>query len=388
MKTIVTGGTGFIGSHLVKALLERGRRVIIASDFAHLGTENLVDLGLTTSDIEVRKADLRDYAQTLKAIEGADVIFHLAARVGSLEYLHGSEMSELVTLQTNLLIDTNVFKACLEKEVKELIYASSCAVYPMQSQFSSDAIFSESDLDLTQSTVSSPQSLVNPADSQNSHSRLRTQDFGLTTIDSRLPTINPDGGYGWAKLLGELQLSWMAGTADSRLMTPDSRLATITVGIARIFNVYGENEPLGQRAHVVADLIRKAILYPKEDFVVYGDGKQSRDFLYVSDCVDALLKLEAALSNSTNSMNSTNSITVNIGSSIPVPIGVLAEKIVEFSGKGIEIKHDLSKPVGPCSRTANTEKAKTLLGWEPKVSLEEGLRRTYHWVEKKVKSSR
>jgi nucleoside-diphosphate-sugar epimerase len=364
-KVVVTGGTGFIGSHLVKSLVEQGKKVIVVSDFARLGTENLVDLGLKTSDMELRKADLTDYSQTLKVIEGADVVYHLAARVGSLEYLHSSEQAELSALQTNLVIDANVFKACLERGVHKIIYASSCAVYPMDRQFSPGAIFSEADLDLTQSTVSSPQSLVNPADSQNSHSRLRTQDFGLTTIDSRLPTIYPDGGYGWAKVIGEIQLNWMKG---------------IDIGIARIFNVYGENEPLGERAHVVGDLIQKAILYQGGDFIIRGDGNQTRDFLYVSDCIEALLKLKQKLSNSTTPM------TINIGSGKPTTIRTTAEKVVKLSGRKVNIIYNPTKAVGPISRTADITKAKALLGWEPKVSLDEGLRYTYYWVEKKISS--
>ncbi|MDI6814838.1 MAG: NAD-dependent epimerase/dehydratase family protein, partial [Dehalococcoidales bacterium] len=336
MKTLVTGGTGFIGSHLVKALLEQGREVIVASDFSRLGMENLADLGLRVSDIEVREADLSDYAQALRAVEGAGVIFHLAARVGSLEYLHGSAQAELAALQTNLVIDANVFKACLEKGVQKIIYASSCAVYPMHKQSSSDAIFSESDLILA----------FNPQ------------------------PLNPDGGYGWAKLLGEIQLSWMGGN----------------IGIARIFNVYGENEPLGEKAHVIGDLIQKTILSPERDLIVRGDGNQTRDFLYVSDCVDALLKLEQKLSN-TNSKDSRNSLTLNIGSGKAVSIRTIAEKVVEVSGKNIGIKYDLSKPVGPISRTADITKARTLLNWQPRVTLDEGLNQTYAWAEKRLKKS-
>lgn len=327
-----------------------------------IGRQN--DLGLTTSDIEVKKVDLRDYAQTLKAIEGADVIFHLAARVGSIEYLHGSEMSELAALQTNLMLDANVFKACLEEGVKKIIYASSCAVYPMQPQFSSDAILSEPDLDLKALT----------------HCTQETQSTQQTigTANYRLPTVSPDGGYGWAKLMGELQLSLMARTTNSRLKTQDSGLSTIKIGIARIFNVYGENEPLRKRAHVIADLARKAILYPKEEFIVYGDGNQTRDFLYISDCVDALLKLEAALS------NSANFITVNVGSGRATSVKEIAEKIIQISGRDINQKYNPGKSAGPLSRTADITKAKTLLGWEPKVSLDDGLRRTYTWAKKRL----
>lgn len=334
MKTVVAGGTGFIGSHLVKALLEGGREVIVASDFAHLGNGNLSALGIKPSEIELRQVDLSDYRQALKAVEGADSVFHLAARVGSLEYLHGSEFAELIAVQTNLVIDANTFKACLEKKVKKIVYASSCAVYNMDRQYSHGAIFSEDDLLLSQGQV---QKRNNEQDS----------------------VLNPDGGYGWAKLMGEIQLGWMKN---------------IDIGIARIFNVYGENEPLGGKAHAIADLIRKAILYPREGFTVRGDGRQSRDFLYVSDCIDALLKLERKAFNPP--------VTVNIGSGKPTSIGTIAEKAVQISGKDIKIAYDTAWPVGPISRTADISRAEAILNWQPKVSLEDGLGHTYSWIQR------
>lgn len=330
-KVLVTGGTGFVGSHLVKKLLDEGRQVIVVSDFAQLGLENLTDLGILPSHIEISKLDLTQYEQALQAVKSVEVVFHLAAQVGSLTYLHGSDTAELAALQTNLLIDANVFRACLESGVKKLVYASSCAVYPMNKQFSPGAILSEDDLNLEHRT---PEPII-------------------------FQSINPDGGYGWAKLIGEIQLSWMKN---------------IAIGIARIFNVYGENEPLGERAHVIADLIQKAILYPQEDFIVRGDGTQSRDFLYISDCVDALLKLEAKASYPL--------ITVNIGSGKAVSITKLTEEIIRVSGKEITPRYDPEKPVGPLSRTADITRAKTLLNWQPKIDLAEGIKRTYNWAKK------
>ena len=128
---------------------------------------------------------------------------------------------------------------------------------------------------------------------------------------------------------------------------------------------------------MITDLISKAILYPNKEFVVRGDGKQSRDFLYVSDCVDALLKLEEKVSNPP--------ITVNIGSGKAVSISTIAEKAVELSGKDIKIAYDPAQPVGPLSRIGDITRARALLNWQPKVSLDEGLRHTYEWVERRLK---
>jgi nucleoside-diphosphate-sugar epimerase len=204
----------------------------------------------------------------------------------------------------------------------------------MDKQIAAGAVFKESDL------------LLSPS---------------FDPADLKPGMINPDGGYGWAKLMGELQLWWSRNT---------------DIGIARIFSAYGENEPLGEKAHAIGDLIQRAILNKGGDFRVYGDGKQSRDFIYVTDCVRAMLKLEEKASNPP--------LTANIGSGQVVNIGALAEKIVGISGKKFNIVFDPTKPVGPVSRTSDMSKAKTVLDWEPEVSLDEGLRRTYAWAERKL----
>ncbi|MGB6837536.1 MAG: NAD-dependent epimerase/dehydratase family protein [Dehalococcoidia bacterium] len=314
MKTVVTGGAGFIGSHLVKRLVEQGREVVVADDFSRGKAQNLLDLGIR---LDPHPIDLRDYQQALESLDGAESVFHLAARVGSVEFLHGSDMAELLALQANLTIDANVLKACLETGVKTLVYASSVSVYPIDTQQRYDVLFTEDDVRY----------------------------------------INPEGGYGWAKLLGEIQVQWMRG---------------LNRGIARIFNIYGENEEPDENAHVVPALMRKGILYPQEEFLVWGDGNQTRDLLYVADAVEALLTLEGK--------TSSPPVVVNIGSGEALPVRALANKIVEISGKAIEPSYDPTKPVGPLSRTAAISRAKALLGWEPEVSLDEGLSRTYRWV--------
>jgi GDP-D-mannose 3',5'-epimerase len=322
MNVAVTGGTGFIGSHVVKKLVEQRRKVVVVADFAHLGMENLAGLGISASELEVRKADLTDYCQAQTALGGVEVVFHLAAMVGSLKYLHGTEMAELTTLQRNLAIDANVFRVCLEDGVQKLVYASSCAVYPMDRQYAQGAVFVEEDL----------------------------------------TSINPDGGYGWSKLLGEIQLGWMKG---------------IDIGIARIYSAYGENEPIEEgKAHAIGDLTRKVVLSTQPELKVQGDGTQSRDFLYVADCADALLRVEEKASSPP--------LIVNIGSGRPTSIGTIAEKLVALSGKDIRLTYDLSQPTGPVSRTADMIRAREVLGWQPEVSLDDGLGQTYQWVKSRL----
>lgn len=330
MKTVVTGGNGFIGSHLVRMLVESGREVAVASSFSP-SKDYLDEMGVK---VERRNVDLRDYRDAQEAVGGADSVFHLAARIGNLTYLHGTQTAELACLQTNLSIDANVFRACFEAGVKKIVYTSSCAVYATDRQMTTGAVFTEQDLPLSPS-------------------------FDPMVLKAGM--VNPDGGYGWAKLMGELQLWWARQT---------------DIGIARIFSAYGVNEPLGAKAHAMADLMQRAIMNPGGDFVVYGDGKQTRDFLYVTDCAQTLMKLEEKASNPP--------ITANVGSGQAVSIADLARRIVDISGKKFNLVFDNTKPVGPVSRTADMAETKARLGWEPSISLEDGLSRTYKWAEEQL----
>jgi nucleoside-diphosphate-sugar epimerase len=137
--------------------------------------------------------------------------------------------------------------------------------------------------------------------------------------------------------MGEIELGWKTG---------------IDMRIARIFDIYGPNEPLGEKIHVIGDLISKVIHHSGGDFIVRGDGKQSRDFLFISDCVDALIKLEEKTSSSL--------ITVNIGSGQPTEIGALACKLVDISGKNINLFFNPIKPASSVSRAADISRAKCL----------------------------
>jgi GDP-D-mannose 3',5'-epimerase len=316
MKTVITGGAGFIGANLVRRLLSERRDLRVVDNVSRGHSENLRGL----RDVEIMTADLRIFDQAEQALRDVDVVFHLAARVGSVQYLHGSKHAELTTLQDNLLIDTNVFKAAARSESR-VIYASSVSVYPIDRQNRTGAKFTESESS----------------------------------------EVNPEGGYGWAKFIGEIQLGMMERCKSAS---------------ARIFNAYGEYSDYGQSAQVVPSLIKKAIVFPSEPFIVWGDGSQTRCLLYIQDCIDALLELEKHASYPPR--------TVNIGSEQETTIRDLASLIIKISGKSIAPKFDSSAPVGPISRVPDTSKAKQILGWVPKVSLEEGLKRTYDFMSKQI----
>jgi len=317
-RVAVTGGAGFLGSHIARRLIDDGREVAIIDDFSSGSTQNLEDLGVKRKSTV---GDLRNYEFAKKSLRGADAVFHFAAEVGSVSYLHGSNARELAALQSNLVIDANVFKACLENGVKKVTYASSVSVYPFDEQLGS-------------------------------HVRFREEDSERK--------VNPEGGYGWAKYIAEKQLSLMPDTS---------------YGVARIFHAYGKNIYLKpDRSQVIASLIRKAARYPAEGFTVWGDGRQRRCFVYIDDAVDALMRLE-------KHVDKHGSLTVNIGSTEEITVRELARLIVRLSKKDIPLKFDESKPTGALNRMPNLERVKKVLGWSPTTALPDGLAKTFEWAE-------
>jgi len=316
-RVAVTGGAGFLGSHIAKRLVDEGQEISIIDDMSAGSTQNLRDVGVKQ---RVTKGDLKDFRFAKRSLKGAESVFHFAAEVGSVEYLHGSRSKELAALLANVTIDANVLRACAENGVRSIIYASSVSVYPFDRQLGG-------------------------------HVRFREDDAGAK--------VNPEGGYGWSKYLAEKELSYMSD---------------VHVGVARIFHAYGKNIYIRpDRSQVIASLMRKAIRYPKEDFVVWGNGRQRRCFVYVDDVMDALFNLFRHVERKGN-------LTVNIGSTEEVTVLELAKMIIGLSGKEIEPKLDPSKPSGALNRMPDLSLVKKTLGWEPKTSFSRGLSKTYDWV--------
>lgn len=320
-RVAVTGGAGFLGSNLVRRLIDDGHDVWIADDLSSGSLENL-------EEVEVKArclvGDLKEYGFAREALKGADSVFHLAAEVGSVDYLHGSEARELAAMQANIVIDTNVLRACQANGVRNVIYASSVSVYPFDKQLGSEVQFREEDSDTG---------------------------------------VNPEGGYGWSKYVGEKQLALMPETA---------------CGIARIFHAYGRNIYLKpDRSQVIASLVRKAIKYPKEGFVVWGDGRQKRCFVYVDDVIDAIVRLW-------EHVEKRGSLTVNVGSTEEITVEDLAKRIISLSGKEIRLEFDPSKPKGALNRMPSLSRVEEVLGWRPTTSFSVGLKRTYEWAQRRL----
>ena len=320
-KVAVTGGAGFLGSHIAGRLISEGNEVVIIDDFSSGSVQNLKDVGVGQ---KVLKGDLKSYDFARTSLHGAETVFHFAAEVGSVDYLHGSKARELASMQANLIIDTNVFRACLEAGASTVIYASSVSVYPFDQQLGQRIQFREQDAEAK---------------------------------------VNPEGGYGWSKYLAEKQLSYMPEVAS---------------GVARIFHAYGKNIYLKpDRSQVIGSLMRKAIRYPKEDFVVWGDGMQRRCFVYIDDVLDALWML-------TKHVQKKGSLTVNVGSTEEYTIMELAKLIIGISGKRISVKLDPFKPSGALNRMPDLAFVFSTLGWRPKTAFTDGLKETYGWAARRV----
>ena len=317
-KALVTGGAGFIGSCLVKKLLDKGCDVTVADNFCRGRRENIEPF---LDKIQLYQMDLTELENCVLATKDIDYVFHLAASVGGIHYIKKENVEGSTP---SILMNTNMLEASVKNGVESFLFASSACVY-----------------------------------------REKSLELNEFKEEDAFPA-NPPTTYGWAKILGEIQC---------KSYHLDYGLKTSSV---RIFNCYGENENLDPRwSHVIPSLIKKAILYPKEEFKLFGDGKQERAFLYVEDCVEGFLLAMEKI---------TDGDVINLGSEEVISIGKLAEKIVKLSGKDINIEYDLSGPQGTHRYCANTKKMKEVLGWGPNIPLGEGLRRVYEWARSELKN--
>jgi nucleoside-diphosphate-sugar epimerase len=177
--------------------------------------------------------------------------------------------------------------------------------------------------------------------------------------DELFPAL-PESAYGWSKLVGQLEIGYIEKETGIPCCT------------LQFHNVYGSP---GARSQVIPALIRKAINYPEEEFNVWGSGKQGRAFIHVDDVVSALmLALEKGWGHG----------WIQVGPSVCTSIAEIAETVIRISGKEITPFYDTSKPEGDKARSADYSKAREILGWEPKVSLEDGLRQQYEWIRQRL----
>lgn len=320
-RVVVTGGASFIGSHLVDELVKRGSEVTVLDNFSSGRVENLSEslsrIKLVKTDLEY--VSLEDLTQLMK---GVDVVFHLAATHGGRGYIatHPADVC------SNFAIDHHVYEAACRGGVDRVVFASSACVYPprLQSTYGSEY-------------------------------RLKEEDCDVSRLDEPL---SADLEYGWAKLMGEVQLN--AFIKQYGLKGCSVRFVT----------AYGPRE---NETHAIIALIYKAF-EQMDPYVIWGTGEQDRDFTYVDDIVSGTILAAEKVTDGTS---------INLGTGRRYKLKDVADlifKIMGFYPK--KLLFDISKPTGVVSRALDISRAKRLLGWEPRFTLEEGLKRTIEWYVK------
>jgi GDP-D-mannose 3', 5'-epimerase len=318
MDAVVTGAGGFIGGHLTKALLAEGRtvRAVDVKPFeqwhqVHAGAENLV-----------RDCSLLESCRQILA-GGVEEVYNLAANMGGIGFIE----TQKAACMLSVLISTHMLVAAREAGAGRFLYASSACVYAADKQTSADVM-------------------------------------ALTEEDA-YPAM-PEDGYGWEKLFSERM---------ARHFMEDYGLPT---RVARYHNVYGPHGTWdGGREKAPAAICRKvatAALTGEREIEIWGDGEQTRSFMYVDDCVAGTLLL----------LRSDVAEPVNIGSSELVTVNRLVDLVEEIAGISLDRRYDLGAPVGVRGRNSDNTLILKALDWEPSTRLREGLAVTYAWVRDQV----
>jgi len=269
----------------------------------------------------MRRMNLRYLDNCLKATEGIDEVYALAADMGGMGFItfHTSDI-----LYNNVSINANTAEAARINKVKRLFYSSSACIYPKYKQ----------------------------------------EETAVTALkeDDAYPAL-PDSEYGWEKLFSERLYKSYGQFYDVR--------------IARFHNIFGpEGTYDGERAKAPASLCRKLAVAKNGDAIeVWGDGKQTRSFCYIDDCIDGVYNL----------MRSEFKDPLNIGSDRLVSVDDMIDIISTIAGKKVGKKYQLDKPQGVRGRNSDNTLCKEVLKWEPKISLEDGLAKTYEWVSMQIK---
>lgn len=313
--TLICGAAGFIGGHLARRLVKEGHRV------------RAIDLKSPeyspTAAHEFVLGDLRNPDSVRAVLTGIEEVYQLAADMGGAGYIFTGEHDAAV-MHNSALINLNVLELGRQAGVRKIFFSSSACVYPAYNQTEPDR--------------------PNCAE------------------ESAYPAA-PDSEYGWEKLFSE------------RLYAAYSRNYGVDIRIARFHNIFGpEGAWRGGREKAPAAMCRKIAQAPEGGEVeIWGDGLQTRSFLYIDECIEGIRRL----------MESAFTGPVNLGSEEMVSINQLAQMVMEVAGKRLSIRH-IAGPLGVRGRNSDNRMLREKLGWAPSVQLRRGLAKTYRWVAQQV----
>jgi nucleoside-diphosphate-sugar epimerase len=318
-RILVTGAGGFIASHIARELYLQG-------NFVRAVDTKWDDYIQEAYSNEKLTLDLRDKDNCLKVTKDIDLVFNFAANMGGIGYITcvGADV-----MHDNVLINSHLAKSCAENRIKRILFSSSACIYP---------------------TYKQRDARIKP----------------LAEVDAY--PADPDNFYGWEKIFTE------------KMLEAFNRDCGLDIRVVRYHNIYGpQGTYQGGREKSPAALCRKvALALSPGEIEIWGDGKQTRSYCYIDDCVKGTIML----------MESDYNRPLNIGSDRLVTIDELADMIIKVSGKTINKRYNLDAPQGVRGRNADLTLCKKVLHWQPEVGLEVGLKNTYLWIQEQVKKEK
>ena len=317
-KAVVCGAGGFIGGHLVKYLISQGIDVVRAVDIKPVD-----EWYQRTGSVENLSLDLKDKDDCLIAAHGVDLVYQLAADMGGMGFIENNKALCMLSVLTN----THMLMAAREQGARRFFYSSSACVYNGDKQTNPDVV-------------------------------------ALKEADA-YPAL-PEDGYGWEKLFSE------------RMCRHFEEDYGLVCRVARYHNVYGPHGTwMGGREKAPAAICRKVLEAKhsgRHEIEIWGDGHQTRSFMYIDDCTKGTEKI----------FESDIEEPINLGSSELVSINQLVDIVEGIAGIKLKRNYNLSAPKGVNGRNSDNTMILDRLGWEPSITLRDGLARTYAWIESEM----